>query len=189
MVKAGNETETNGIDGDNNNNNSNTSNNYNNMMDVFRWSLCKKPLPQTVMRSIGIPLPPDHLQVIFHSALFHSIRFYSITCSSSCISFLCNTEEIECLDRFWKKILIGKISNGHRLVFGYQERSILFRGFIFYPLSKTVVVIIIISHPSTYVYKQDMVFGNVIGEQFSFVLCKTYIDLFVGMNLELIYIQ
>ncbi|KAJ0435305.1 hypothetical protein HanRHA438_Chr17g0831491 [Helianthus annuus] len=34
MVKSGNETDTNGVDSDNNN-----------MMDVFRWSLCKKPLP------------------------------------------------------------------------------------------------------------------------------------------------
>lgn len=34
------------------------------MMDVFRWSRCKKPLPQKVMHSIGIPLPIDHLEVI-----------------------------------------------------------------------------------------------------------------------------
>ncbi|XP_010546274.1 PREDICTED: zinc finger CCCH domain-containing protein 13-like isoform X2 [Tarenaya hassleriana] len=34
------------------------------IMDVFRWSRCKKPLPQKVMRSIGVPLPPDHIEVI-----------------------------------------------------------------------------------------------------------------------------
>ncbi|KAH9664600.1 zinc finger CCCH domain-containing protein [Citrus sinensis] len=34
------------------------------MTDVFRWSRCKKPLPQKVMRSIGIPLPPEHVEVI-----------------------------------------------------------------------------------------------------------------------------
>ncbi|MFS7988007.1 hypothetical protein Hanom_Chr11g01029491 [Helianthus anomalus] len=62
MVKSGNETDTNGVDSDNNNNNHNNNGN-NNMMDVFRWSLCKKPLPQTLMRSIGIPLPPEHLKV------------------------------------------------------------------------------------------------------------------------------
>lgn len=35
------------------------------MIDVFRWSRCKKPLPQKVMRTIGIPLPPDHVEVLF----------------------------------------------------------------------------------------------------------------------------
>ncbi|KAF5769306.1 hypothetical protein HanXRQr2_Chr14g0646691 [Helianthus annuus] len=59
MVKSGNETNTNGVDSDNNNNNNNSNNN---MMDVFRWSLCKKPLPQTLMCSIGTPLPPEHLK-------------------------------------------------------------------------------------------------------------------------------
>ncbi|XP_059656216.1 uncharacterized protein LOC132303126 isoform X3 [Cornus florida] len=34
------------------------------MIDVFRWSCCKKPLPQKVMRSIGIPLPLEHLEVL-----------------------------------------------------------------------------------------------------------------------------
>lgn len=34
------------------------------MTDVFRWSRCKKPLPQKVMRSIGIPLPSEHLEVL-----------------------------------------------------------------------------------------------------------------------------
>ncbi|KAI7731255.1 hypothetical protein M8C21_027302 [Ambrosia artemisiifolia] len=61
LVKAGNEMDTNGVDSDNTT--AHNNNNNNNMMDVFRWSLCKKPLPQTVMRSIGIPLPPEHLKV------------------------------------------------------------------------------------------------------------------------------
>ncbi|KAL1356199.1 hypothetical protein HN51_008185 [Arachis hypogaea] len=34
------------------------------MIDVFRWSRCKKPLPQKVMRTIGIPLPPEHIEVL-----------------------------------------------------------------------------------------------------------------------------
>ncbi|GLT91542.1 hypothetical protein SLE2022_094250 [Rubroshorea leprosula] len=34
------------------------------MIDVFRWSRCKKPLPQKVMRSVGIPLPLEHVEVI-----------------------------------------------------------------------------------------------------------------------------
>ncbi|XP_022717557.1 zinc finger CCCH domain-containing protein 13-like isoform X2 [Durio zibethinus] len=29
-----------------------------------RWSRCKKPLPQKVMRSIGIPLPLEHVEVL-----------------------------------------------------------------------------------------------------------------------------
>ncbi|XWS10659.1 hypothetical protein CRYUN_Cryun38cG0016000 [Craigia yunnanensis] len=32
------------------------------LIDVFRWSRCKKPLPQKVMRSIGIPLPLEHVE-------------------------------------------------------------------------------------------------------------------------------
>ncbi|EOY14008.1 Peptidyl-prolyl cis-trans isomerase G isoform 1 [Theobroma cacao] len=34
------------------------------MIDVFRWSRCKKPLPQKIMRSIGIPLPLEHVEVL-----------------------------------------------------------------------------------------------------------------------------
>ncbi|KAK7314855.1 hypothetical protein VNO77_33383 [Canavalia gladiata] len=34
------------------------------MIDVFRWSRCKKPLPQKVMRSMGIPLPLEHVEVL-----------------------------------------------------------------------------------------------------------------------------
>ncbi|XP_061369463.1 uncharacterized protein LOC133312306 [Gastrolobium bilobum] len=37
---------------------------YNVMIDAFRWSRCKKPLPQNVMRTIGIPLPPEHVEVL-----------------------------------------------------------------------------------------------------------------------------
>ncbi|KAG5377162.1 hypothetical protein IGI04_041758 [Brassica rapa subsp. trilocularis] len=36
----------------------------NSVIDVFRWSRCKKPLPQKLMRSIGFPLPPDHVEVL-----------------------------------------------------------------------------------------------------------------------------
>ncbi|XP_019452366.1 PREDICTED: uncharacterized protein LOC109354365 [Lupinus angustifolius] len=40
----------------------NDSNNV--MIDAFRWSRCKKPLPQKVMRTIGIPLPLEHVEVL-----------------------------------------------------------------------------------------------------------------------------
>lgn len=33
------------------------------LIDVFRWSRCKKPLPQKVMRSVGIPLPLEYVEV------------------------------------------------------------------------------------------------------------------------------
>ncbi|XP_020695939.1 uncharacterized protein LOC110109288 [Dendrobium catenatum] len=35
-----------------------------NIIDVYRWSRCKKPLPQDVMHSIGIPLPVEQLEVL-----------------------------------------------------------------------------------------------------------------------------
>jgi hypothetical protein len=33
------------------------------LRDVFRWSRCKKAMPESAMRSIGIPLPADQLEV------------------------------------------------------------------------------------------------------------------------------
>lgn len=35
------------------------------VIDIFRWSRCKRPLPQKSMQSIGIPLPLEHVEVIF----------------------------------------------------------------------------------------------------------------------------
>ncbi|KAL6655586.1 hypothetical protein ACP70R_006412 [Stipagrostis hirtigluma subsp. patula] len=32
--------------------------------DVFRWSRCKKAMPESAMRSIGIPLPAEQLEVL-----------------------------------------------------------------------------------------------------------------------------
>ncbi|XP_042021028.1 uncharacterized protein LOC121768556 [Salvia splendens] len=34
------------------------------VVDVFRWSRVKRPLPQTSMQSIGIPLPLEHVEVM-----------------------------------------------------------------------------------------------------------------------------
>ncbi|CAD6244957.1 unnamed protein product [Miscanthus lutarioriparius] len=34
------------------------------LRDVFRWSRCKKAMPENAMRSIGIPLPADQLEVL-----------------------------------------------------------------------------------------------------------------------------
>lgn len=46
------------------------------MTDVFRWSRCKKPLPQKVMRSIGIPLPPEHVEVLHLTCFFRHHRMF-----------------------------------------------------------------------------------------------------------------
>uniref|UniRef100_A0A2P2KGR2 Zinc finger CCCH domain-containing protein 13 n=1 Tax=Rhizophora mucronata TaxID=61149 RepID=A0A2P2KGR2_RHIMU len=34
------------------------------LIDTFRWSRCKKPLPQKIMRSVGIPLPLEYVEVL-----------------------------------------------------------------------------------------------------------------------------
>lgn len=34
------------------------------VVDIFRWSRCKRPLPQKSMQSIGIPLPLEHVEVL-----------------------------------------------------------------------------------------------------------------------------
>lgn len=66
------------------NNNNNKSQNHlpssngdktesdNSIIDVFRWSRCKKPLPQKLMRSIGFPLPPDHVEVKHFISILNS---------------------------------------------------------------------------------------------------------------------
>lgn len=38
--------------------------------DVFRWSRCKTPLPQKFMRSVGVPLPFEYLEVVL-SDMWH----------------------------------------------------------------------------------------------------------------------
>ncbi|VAH74086.1 unnamed protein product [Triticum turgidum subsp. durum] len=34
------------------------------LRDVFRWSRCKKAMPEVAMRSIGIPLPAEQVEVL-----------------------------------------------------------------------------------------------------------------------------
>jgi hypothetical protein len=45
------------------------------MIDVFRWSRCKKPLPQKVMLSFGIPLIVDHLEVLEENVEWEDIQW------------------------------------------------------------------------------------------------------------------
>ncbi|KAJ0984183.1 hypothetical protein J5N97_002539 [Dioscorea zingiberensis] len=46
-----------------------------NVLDVFRWSRCKIPLPQNVMRSIGIPLPVEHLEVLEENLSWEDVQW------------------------------------------------------------------------------------------------------------------
>lgn len=45
------------------------------VVDVFRWSRVKRPLPQTSMQIIGIPLPLEHVEVILPCMLLLSDSF------------------------------------------------------------------------------------------------------------------
>ncbi|KAK1300630.1 hypothetical protein QJS10_CPB13g00891 [Acorus calamus] len=47
----------------------------NNIVDMFRWSRCQKPLPQKMMRSIGIPLPVEHLEVLEENLNWEDIQW------------------------------------------------------------------------------------------------------------------
>ncbi|XP_058110960.1 uncharacterized protein LOC131253823 isoform X2 [Magnolia sinica] len=48
---------------------------WENLIDVFRWSRCKKPLPQKVMHSIGIPLPVEHLEVLEENLYWEDVQW------------------------------------------------------------------------------------------------------------------
>ncbi|KAE8654138.1 hypothetical protein F3Y22_tig00117056pilonHSYRG00969 [Hibiscus syriacus] len=45
------------------------------LVDVFRWSRCKKPLPQKAMRSIGIPLPLEHVEVLVENIEWEDVQW------------------------------------------------------------------------------------------------------------------
>lgn len=60
------------------------------MIDAFRWSRCKKPLPQKAMRAIGIPLPLEHVEVFSdHSSLSFDLYVDNVL-DSFPSPFLCN---------------------------------------------------------------------------------------------------
>ncbi|KAJ4829646.1 hypothetical protein Tsubulata_035705 [Turnera subulata] len=46
------------------------------LIDAFRWSRCKKPLPQKVMRAVGIPLPVEHVEYGYLLTLFSGILLF-----------------------------------------------------------------------------------------------------------------
>ncbi|XP_020597270.1 uncharacterized protein LOC110037049 [Phalaenopsis equestris] len=46
-----------------------------NIVDMFRWSRCKKALPENMMRSIGIPLPTEYLVVMEENLEWEDIQW------------------------------------------------------------------------------------------------------------------
>lgn len=45
------------------------------MVDLFRWSRCKKALPQKLMQSVGIPLPLEHVEVLEENVEWEDIQW------------------------------------------------------------------------------------------------------------------
>ncbi|XP_042375589.1 uncharacterized protein LOC121969515 [Zingiber officinale] len=45
------------------------------VIDVFRWSRCKTPLPEKLMRSSGIPLPMEHLEILYDNLDWEDIQW------------------------------------------------------------------------------------------------------------------
>lgn len=45
------------------------------VVDGFRWSRCKTPLPQKVMRSVGIPLPLEHVEVLEENLEWEDVQW------------------------------------------------------------------------------------------------------------------
>ncbi|WOK96541.1 hypothetical protein Cni_G05248 [Canna indica] len=43
--------------------------------DVFRWSRCKKAFPEKLLRSLGIPLPVEHLEVLVDNLDWEDIQW------------------------------------------------------------------------------------------------------------------
>ncbi|XP_059317432.1 uncharacterized protein LOC132067997 [Lycium ferocissimum] len=50
-------------------------NGENTMVDMFRFSRCKKPLPQKLMQSLGIPLPLEHVEVLEENLEWENIQW------------------------------------------------------------------------------------------------------------------
>ena len=109
----------------------------NTMIDVFRWSRCKKPLPQKVMRSFGIPLPIEHIEVLIRNfktrLLFVTQIIRHSAISSYFVICILLNGILFCLNnRYWRRILTGKMCSGHKQVFGLLGKNIRSLGCISY---------------------------------------------------------
>ncbi|GJN37657.1 hypothetical protein PR202_gb26636 [Eleusine coracana subsp. coracana] len=45
------------------------------LRDVFRWSRCKKAMPESAMRSMGVPLPTEQLEVLQDSLEWEDVQW------------------------------------------------------------------------------------------------------------------
>ncbi|XP_028756479.1 uncharacterized protein LOC114715764 [Neltuma alba] len=45
------------------------------VVDIFRWSRCKKPLPQEMMLTLGIPLPLDYVEVLEENLEWEDVQW------------------------------------------------------------------------------------------------------------------
>lgn len=90
------------------------------LRDLFRWSRCKKAMPESSMRSIGIPLPADQLEV---TSCFLTLKWWIIRIQKPQFShgFLVTSTQRRCCRIIWN----GRMCSGRRLVFGLLERNIL----------------------------------------------------------------
>ena len=75
-----------------------------------------------------------------------------ISFALSCMLFICFfvfvfNWTLVCLNRYWRRILIGKMCSGHRRVFELQEKNTHLLRFIFYLwISKQVVRLNLFNH-------------------------------------------
>ncbi|KAF3334913.1 Transcriptional regulatory protein rxt3 [Carex littledalei] len=47
------------------------------LVDTFRWARCRKPLPDNSMRSLGLPLPPEHLEILVEHVEWDDVQWSS----------------------------------------------------------------------------------------------------------------
>lgn len=47
------------------------------LVDTFRWARCRKPLPDNATRSLGLPLPPEHLEILVEHVEWDDVQWSS----------------------------------------------------------------------------------------------------------------
>ncbi|XP_060185036.1 uncharacterized protein LOC132614580 isoform X1 [Lycium barbarum] len=103
------------------------------IVDVFKWSCCKRPLPQELMLSIGIPLPLQHVERGAWASLRAPRLIPRIPATFHQQQVPRNSVH-QGLDRwFCRTIWNGRTSNGRKLVSGLLEKNMFLLGHIFFP--------------------------------------------------------
>jgi hypothetical protein len=92
------------------------------LRDVFRWSRCKKAMPEVAMRSIGIPLPAEQVEVVSLYSKAHTIlSFFLHWRRRASFNFVvCYPWHRRCCRTIWS----GRTCSGRRPVSGFLGRSI-----------------------------------------------------------------